>query len=360
MWQTNKLCEQLGIDVPILQAPMAGSSGAELAIAVANAGGLGSLPCAYVDPRKIETDVAAIRAGTNRPINLNFFCHEEPALDAKKQDNWRTRLQPYYDELGVEPPTPLTSVTNAAFDDGLCGLVEDLKPQIVSFHFGLPEPLLLSRVKAAGCVILGSATTVAEARALESGGADVIIAQGAEAGGHRGMFLSADISTQVGTMALVPQVVDSVDVPVVAAGGIADGRGIAAAFALGASGVQIGTAFLRCPEALTLPVHRAALDQANDDSSVLTNVLSGRPARGIVNRVIRELGPLNSDAPAFPLPTRELGPLRAVAQQKSDGSFSSLWSGQAAALAGSEPAADFVKRVFNDARRVLGDLIENE
>jgi nitronate monooxygenase len=228
-------------------------------------------------------------------------------------------------------------------------MVEELKPEVVSFHFGLPEPALLARVKAAGCVVIASATIVREAIWLEQHGADAIIAQGAEAGGHRGMFLTDNIAEQPGTFALVPQVVDAVKVPVIAAGGIADGRGIAAAFALGAAGVQIGTAYLRCPEAKVSGPARAALAEAWDDSTVITNVMTGRPARGVANRVMREIGPMSPDAPAFPHAATALSPLKAVAEKLGKVDFTNLWAGQGVRLGRDLPAAELTRTLAGEA-----------
>jgi len=212
-----------------------------------------------------------------------------------------------------------------------------LKPHVVSFHFGLPEASLLWRVKAAGCRVLGSATTVKEARWLEQHGVDAVIAQGFEAGGHRGMFLDDNLSGQAGSFALIPQIVDAVKVPVIAAGAIGDARGIAAAFVLGASGAQIGSAYLHCPESKISAIHRAALKSAGDDSTAVTNLMTGRPARGVVNRLMREIGPINPIAPEFPLAAGAIAPLRAKAEAAGSGDFSPMWSGQAAALGGSCP-----------------------
>jgi nitronate monooxygenase len=288
-------------------------------------------------------------ARTAKPINLNAFCHRPPAIDPAREAAWRDRLAPYYRELGLDPAAPVASVNRSPFDDALCRVVEECKPEIVSFHFGLPEPSLLARVRAAGATIISSATTVEEAQWLEAHGCDAIIAQGAEAGGHRGVFLADDplaaSATQAGTFALVPQVVDAVKVPVIAAGGIADARGIVAAFALGASAVQIGTAYLFCPEARVAPLHRAALRQARDNTTALTNIFTGRPARGIVNRIMRELGPIAPEAPAFPLAGGALAPLKAAAEARGSGDFGSLWSGQAARL-GRELSAGALTRAL--------------
>ena len=249
MWPDHRIQDLFEIELPIIQAPMAGSVGSEMVIAVSEAGGLGSLPCAMLNPEQMRNELGVIRQRTSRPINLNFFCHQPPQNDPARENAWKQRLESYYIELGLDPQAPVPAAARAPFDSAMCDLVEEFRPEVVSFHFGLPERALLERVRATGAKIISSATTVDEARWLEDQGCDAIIAQGYEAGGHRGVFLTDDISTQAGTMALVPQVVDAVKVPVIAAGGIADARGIVAAFALGASAVQIGTAYLFCPEA---------------------------------------------------------------------------------------------------------------
>lgn len=331
-WPDTRLLQLFGIQVPILQAPMAGATGSAMAIAVANAGGLASLPCAMLSPQQIRDEVAVIRQHTAAPLNLNFFCHQPPADDPDSHVRWKNLLQPYYQELGADfdAPTPVSS--RAPFDSSSCELVEALKPEVVSFHFGLPDAPLLARVKATGAKVIASATTVDEAIWLQAHGCDAIIAMGYEAGGHRGMFLSADLTTQVGTLALVPQIVDAVKVPVIAAGGIADARGIAAAFMLGAAAVQIGTAYLFCPEAKVSKPHFQALRSAKDSHTAVTNIFTGRPARGIVNRVMAELGPMCDAAPAFPLAGGALMPLRAIAEPLGDGGFMNLWAGQAVGL----------------------------
>jgi nitronate monooxygenase len=349
MWPDHRALDLLKIELPIILAPMAGSADADLAIAVAEAGGLGSLPCAMLSVDQTRAAYQIIRQRTSRPINLNFFCHAAPSPDKNRDDAWRARLRPYYKELGLDPDATLAMPNRAPFDDAMCTLIEELKPPVVSFHFGLPPTDLLSRVKETGAIVLSSATTVEEARWLEGEGVDAIIAQGAEAGGHRGMFLSSDIASQVGTFALVPQIVDAVRVPVIAAGGIADARGIVAAFALGASAVQIGTAYLKCPEAKTSAVHRAALAEANDSDTVLTNVITGRPARAIVNRFVREQGPMSEAVPAFPTAVAGSFALRQKAESQNAGDFSPLWAGQASALAPSLPAGQLTKRFADEA-----------
>ncbi|MFN0164038.1 MAG: NAD(P)H-dependent flavin oxidoreductase [Burkholderiales bacterium] len=339
------LAAWLGIELPVIQAPMAGSQGSALAIAVCNAGGLGSLPCAMLSSDAMKGELAAIRAGTTRPFNVNFFCHTPPAADAAREAAWRASLAPYYAEFGIDPATISAGPGRSPFTAEAASVLEAFRPAVVSFHFGLPSADVVARVKALGAKVLSSATTVAEARWLEANGADAIIAQGAEAGGHRGMFLGDDITTQVGTFALLPQVVRAVRVPVIAAGGIADAKGVAAALALGAAGVQVGTAYLCCPEATTSRVHRAALMSPAAAETALTNVFSGRPARGIVNRFMRECGPMSPLAPAFPLATTGMAPLRTKAEAAGSGDFSPLWSGQNASACREVPAAQVTREL---------------
>jgi nitronate monooxygenase len=328
---------------------MAGAIDAEIAIAVARGGGLAAVPCAMLSVEKAREQVGIIRQRVATPINLNFFCHKAVAADAESEAAWRKRLAPYYREFGLDPSAPINAANRAPFDEAMCALVEEVKPEIVSFHFGLPEPALLKRVKATGALIMGSATIVREAIWLEQNGADIVIAQGAEAGGHRGMFLTDNIAEQPGTFALVPQVVDAVKVPVVAAGGIADGRGIAAAFALGASGVQIGTAYLRCPESRVSALAKAALAKGQDDSTVITNVMTGRPARGVVNRAMREVGPVSPESPAFPHAATAFAPLRQAAEKQGKVDFTNLWAGQAVRLGRETPAAELTRALAEDA-----------
>ena len=330
---------------------MAGAQDEELACAVADAGGLGSLPCAFLTADGVRKQVQNCRARSAAPLNLNFFCHVAPADTDEVDAAWRASLAPYYQELGIAVDTSAPAPIRLPFDEAMCSVVEELKPRVVSFHFGLPASALLARARAAGARILCSATSVAEARELEAQGVDAIIAQGSEAGGHRGMFLSRDPATQVGTFALVPQLVDAVKVPVIAAGGVADARGVAAAFALGASGVQVGTAYLRCPESRITAMHRRALAEARADDTRLTNVFSGRPARGIQNRIVRERGPLSHVTPPFPLAARALAPLRSRAEASGSADFSPLWAGQAVALTREMSARELTLRL---ARGVPG------
>jgi nitronate monooxygenase len=323
-----ELARQLGIDLPIVQAPMAGVQAGALAAAVSQAGGLGSLPCALLAPETMRQELERVRARTSNPLNVNFFCHVPPPPDAAREAAWRKLLAPYYRELDIDPDSIPAGPGRAPFSDESADVLEPFRPEVVSFHFGLPSPKLLARVKGWGSKIWSSATTVEEARWLEAHGVDAVIAQGLEAGGHRGMFLGDDLTTQVGTFALLPQVVAAVKVPVIAAGGIADNQGVRAALALGASAVQVGTAFLLCSEATTSAVHRAALKSEAARHTALTNLFTGRPARCIVNRVLREIGPINPAAPAFPLATTAITPLRAKAEARGSSDFSPIWSGQ--------------------------------
>jgi nitronate monooxygenase len=356
MWPDRRLMDLFGIELPIIQAPMAGANGSAMAIAVSEAGGLGSLPCAMLDAAKARAEIGIVRQRTAKPVNVNFFCHEPPKPDPQRDAAWKARLKAYYVELGLDADASAPAVSRAPFDEAMCETVEELAPKVVSFHFGLPKPTLLTRVKAAGCLVLSSATTAEEARWLEDRGCDAIIAQGYEAGGHRGMFLADSIATQAGTFALLPQVVDAAKVPVIAAGGIADGRGIAAAFALGAAGVQIGTAYLFTPEAMIGAWHRAALHSARDDGTALTNIFTGRPARGLLNRTMRELGPMSDLAPAFPTAGGALAPLKAKAEAQGNGDFSSLWSGQAARLGREMGAGELTRKLAADGATRLRAL----
>jgi nitronate monooxygenase len=356
MWPDRRLIDLFGVEFPIVLAPMAGVMDADLMVAAAQGGALGSLPCAMLSVEKAREQVNIFRQRILAPVNMNFFCHRAVVADPAQEAAWKRRLATYYKELDLDPAAPINAANRAPFDGAMCELVEELKPAIASFHFGLPDQALVTRVKVAGCKVMSSATTVREAIWLEEHGADVVIAQGAEAGGHRGMFLTENISEQPGTFALVPQVVDAVKVPVIAAGGIADGRGIAAAFALGAAGVQIGSAYLRCPESKMIAPARAALAQAVDDSTVITNVMTGRPARGVANRVMREVGPITPDAPSFPHAATALAPLKAAAEKQGKVDFTNLWAGQAVRLGREMPAAELTRALAGSALARLSKL----
>ena len=352
MWPDRRYIDLIGLEHPLIQAPMAGANLSAMAAAVTMSGGLGSLPCGMLNAEQARSEISRIRQQTDRPYSVNFFCHIPPRPDEAIERRWRERLARYYAELAVTATSPVGGA-RAPFDAAMCDLVVEMRPRVVSFHFGLPEAGLLKRVKKAGCIIQSSATTVEEARWLEANGADAVIAQGMEAGGHRGMFIATSPESQVGTMALVPQIVDAVRAPVIAAGGIGDARGVAAALTLGASAVQIGTAFLLCPEATISNPYRQALRAAREDSTVITNVISGRPARGIINRLIAEIGPMSADAPPYPLAADAVQPLRLVAEKRGSGDFSPLWSGQAAAFAREMSAGELTRALARDALALM-------
>ncbi|TPG66854.1 NAD(P)H-dependent flavin oxidoreductase [Pseudomonas arsenicoxydans] len=344
-WPDTRILDLLGIELPIIQAPMAGANGSAMVIAASNAGGLGSMPAALLSIEQLREELKTIRQHSQRPFNINYFCHQPPAPDEQRARDWKNLLEPYYRELGADFDAPTPVSNRAPFDAAACELIEEFRPEVVSFHFGLPEKSLLDRVKATGAKILSSATTVEEAVWLEQRGCDAIIAMGYEAGGHRGMFLSTDLSSQVGTFALVPQIVDAVSVPVIAAGGISDARGVAAAFLLGASAVQVGTAYLFTPEAKVSTSHYKALRTAKESETAVTNLFTGRPARGILNRVMREIGPISDKAPKFPLAGGALMPLRA----KDEADFSNLWAGQAFRLSVEMTTAELTRRLADEA-----------
>ncbi len=352
-WPDRRILDLFGIELPIIQAPMAGATTVEMVVAAAKAGGLGSLPSALLTVEGLRQALHEIRAATHAPVNVNFFSHVSPAEDPAAQMRWRALLAPYFVDAGLDPAAPIAAAGRAPFDNAFCEVVEELKPEVVSFHFGLPDRSLVQRVKAAGAKIMSSATTVAEAVWLEKNGVDAVIAMGFEAGGHRGNFLSQDMTTQVGIMALLPQVVDAVRVPVIAAGGIADGRGVAAALMLGAAAVQVGTAYLFCPEARIPALHAEALASARDDSTAITNVFTGRPARGVVNRLMRDLGPISDAVPAFPTAGGALVPIRAKAEAESRNDFTNLWAGQASRLALKVGAEELTRELYQSALDVI-------
>ena len=335
--------ESLGLNAPIIQAPMAGVQNQRLAAAVCNAGGLGSLPAAMLSPGDLQTQLTALQQATDKPFNVNFFCHTVPTPDAQREAAWRDHLQPFYKALGLDAQHIPGGPGRVPFNHETADVLEAFRPAVVSFHFGLPAADLVQRVKSWGSIVLSSATTVDEALWLQAHGADAVIAQGLEAGGHRGMFLSDDLSTQIGTFALLPQIVQAMNIPVIAAGGIASAAGIRAAKALGAAGVQIGSAYLCSDEATTSALHRAALQSPAARHTALTNLFTGRPARGIVNRFMREAGPMSPLAPAFPLATAAMSPLRTAAEAQGNSDFTPLWAGQNTAHIASRSATDITQ-----------------
>ncbi len=348
------LTDLLGVELPIIQAPMAGVQDRALAIAVSSAGGLGSLPCATLSCDALRAELLAIQTQIDKPVNVNFFCHDPPERDAEREAKWRSVLQPYFAEykLGAND-IPIASSGLKPFNHEMADVLEEFKPKIVSFHFGLPSTDLLARVKSWKSTILASATTIREAQWLEKQGVDGIIAQGLEAGGHRGMFLSDDLANQLSTFALISQIIKEVRVPVIAAGGIADAKGVAAALSLGAVAAQVGTAYLLCPETKTKPIHRAALKSEAAKHTAITNIFTGRPARSIVNRIIREIGPVNENAPAFPLASAALSPLQKQAESRGVDDFSPLWCGQNFSGCQDIPAAELTRKL---AVYVMADL----
>jgi len=345
-WPDRRFADLVGTEHPIVQAPMAGVGGVDLCVAAIDGGALGSLPCGMLSPEQVRDQVTEVRDRSSGPFNLNFFCHRMP--EAVDDRAWRRLLQPYYEEFGVQQDNG--GALRLPFDSAMSDLVEEVRPPVVSFHFGLPNADLLNRVKAAGAVILGNATTVEEARWLDQRGVHAIIAQGFEAGGHTGRFLGSDPAEALGLFALLPRIVDSVSVPVIAAGGICDVRGIAAAFTLGASGVQLGTAFLHCPEALISEAHREGLKEGR---TVMTNLLTGGLARGIAGRLIDDLGPLRPEAPPYPLASAALAPIRATAEKQGEYGFGPMWAGQAAPLGEALPAAELTRKLAAGALAIL-------
>jgi nitronate monooxygenase len=346
-WPDRRFLDRVGAEHPIVQAPMAGAGGVDLCVGAIEGGALGSLPCGMLGPDEVARQVAEVRARVRGPLNLNFFCHEMP----RDVDDgaWRALLAPYYAEFGAEPGAG--GAQRRPFDEAMAEAVEALRPDAVSFHFGLPGDRLLARVKAAGAIVIGNATTLAEARWLAERGVDAVIAQGWEAGGHSGRFLASDPAEAMGLFALLPQVADSVEVPVIAAGGIGDGRGIAAALLLGATAVQLGTAYLHCPESRILPAHRSAL---RTEPTLLTNLMTGGLARGVAGRLMRELGPVRPEAPPYPLAASALAPIRSAAEKKGEFGFGPMWAGQAGPLGRPEPAAALTRRLAAEALAILG------
>jgi nitronate monooxygenase len=352
--------ELLGIDHPIIQSPMAGVQGAELAAAVSNAGGLGSLPCAMLSPQALVEETARLQSLTDRPFNVNFFCHQPQPVTAAQQQAWLDALDNYFGELGLEPPVASASAPGEPFDEQHLAVVERVRPAVVSFHFGLPRAELVEAIKQWGTLVLSTATTVEEALWLEANGADAIIAQGLEAGGHRGSFLTDDMTTQTGTLSLVPRICAAVSVPVIAAGGIADGRAVNAVLSLGAAGAQAGTLFLLCPEAKTSALHRAALDSPAAGHTALTNVFTGRPARSIVNRLLREIGPISGATPPFPAAAAAVSRLRQATEPGGIADFTPLWCGQNASGCRAIPAADILRQLAQDMMGGDGDSLPAE
>ncbi len=353
MWPRTDLTDLLEIEHPILQAPMGGESTARMATEVCNAGGLGGLGCSYMSADEIRRNVDEIRSGTKCAFNLNFFAHPKPKENLEIIVQTRASLAPFYKELGIQNIPSRLEAPCETFNESKLALLLEIRPRVVSFHFGLPPADMVRALQDSGILVVCSATTVREARWLADAGVDAIIAQGWEAGGHRGTF---DVSFEdfgVGTMALVPQIADCVDVPVIAAGGIADGRGIAAALVLGASGVQLGSAFLSCPEANISADNRKALRAAADDSTRLTRAFSGRPARAMNNRYIEVMAEQRNSLPDFPTMYGFSEPLMQACRDRNMWEFEFFLWGQAAALNRELPAAELMERLVDEARDAL-------
>jgi nitronate monooxygenase len=346
-WRDRRFLDLVGCEHPIIQAPMAGAGGVDLCVGAIEGGALGSLPCGMLSPDQVRQQVQDVRARAAGPLNLNFFCHKMP--EQADDGAWLALLRPYYAEFGVEPDNG--GILRLPFDAEMCAAVAKLRPEVVSFHFGLPERGLLERVKGSGAVVVGNATTVEEARWLESHGVDTIIAQSFEAGGHTGRFLGSDPAEAMGLFALLPQIADAVSVPVIAAGGIADGRGIAAAMILGASAVQLGTAFLHAPETKISDAHRERLMEGR---TLFTNLMTGGFARGLHGRLVDELGPVRSDAPPYPFASAALAPIRAAAEQRGEYGFGPMWAGQTAPLGQALSATELTRRLAAEALAING------
>lgn len=349
----ESIADMLGVELPVIQAPMAGSQNYELAVAVTKAGGLGSIPCGMLSPDQVVAEIQNFTKHSSSTYNLNFFCHQMPDVTERALEGWQKKLSPYFKELGIEPSIDLGGLRKP-FSHEMADAIESFAPPVMSFHFGLPERSLLDRVKGWGSTILSSATTLQEAMWLEQQGVDAVIAQGIEAGGHRGIFLSNDLSSQVSTALLLEQCVSKLSIPVIAAGGISSPDAISDCFKCGASAVQLGTVFLLCDESKATPVHRNAL-KAEEAFTAVTNLFSGRPARGINNRFMQAFGDIDQQVPAFPYGTPPLAGLRKAAESKGVGDFSPLWSGTDRSGCQEISATDLLIQLWSDVDETTVD-----
>jgi nitronate monooxygenase len=350
------LSERLGLDVPIFLAPMAGATSPALTAAVAGAGGLGAFGCAFTEPDAMKRDAAAVRAQTDRPFQLNFFAAPQPEpVPAAGQRDAIAVLQRYYAELGLPAPGPVSAPYAPHLDRQLDAALE-IRPAVVTFHLGELPAARIRSFQQAGILTGGSATCVGEARRLRDLGVDFVVAQGGEAGGHRGTWTRDPQAALTGTLALTRVLVKSVDLPVVAAGGIMDGAAVAAVLALGAQAVQIGTAFLPCPESAVSEVHREALLRAEEDDTALTDKFSGKPARGLRNRYMHEAAA--GDIPRLPFPAQNhlTYPLRAASAKAGSPDFIALWAGQAVALSRRMPAAQLMRTLERETLDAIEQL----
>ncbi|MFC4769846.1 NAD(P)H-dependent flavin oxidoreductase [Effusibacillus consociatus] len=352
MWPKTRVTDRLEIDFPIVQAGMAGGATTpELVAAVSNAGGLGTLGAGYMSPEQIRTAVGEIRKLTDRRFAVNLFVPEPiPEVD-NEIENMNGILQPFRSELGIDSTATVTKYAES-FQEQLAVVIEERVP-VFSFAFGIPTVEQLKALKENKITVIGTATTVREAVELEEKGIDLIVGQGSEAGGHRGTFLGSFDQALVGTMALIPQIVDHVHIPVLAAGGIMDGRGIAAALALGAEGVQMGTAFLTCSESGAHQKYKEALRESTDESTVVTRAFSGKPARGIKNRFISEMEPHRDKVPAYPIQNALTRDIRQAAAKQNRPEYMSLWAGQASRLCDTKSASELVADAADHTARVL-------
>lgn len=335
---------RLGLDVPIIQAPMAGTSTSDLAVAACNAGALGSIAVGGTDVAGARAMVRAVRAGTSRPFNVNLFVHPPAVTDAAREAAWIETLRPTFARFGAEPPRSLQAPYRSFADNpAMLAMLIEQAPPVVSFHFGLPPPDAIAALRDCGAILLATATTVEEARAIAAAGLDAIVAQGIEAGGHRGMFDPAVPDPQLGVMPLVRLLVRESGLPVIAAGGIMDGAGIAAALDLGAVAAQMGTAFILCPESAADAAYRAALTGPGAHRTTMTSVISGRPARALANRFTALSAQLDErQVPDYPIAYHAGKALNAAASATGEHGFGAQWAGQGAPLARAMPAAELI------------------
>jgi len=357
VWSQNNFTKALNIKYPIIQAPMASAASIELASEVSNAGGLGSLGLSYHKIENILPDYKKILSKTNHSINLNFMTHKEPSKNDIKAKKYMNEVKKYYEEYKVAEIPNLINTTET-FNKEHLELLLEMNPKVVSFHFGLPQQDYILSIKNQNIYIISSATTVKEAKILEDSGADAIIAQGYEAGGHRGTFASSYKEGEIGLFSLLPQVVEATSLPVIAAGGIANGKGIAAALMLGAQGVQIGTAFLSCPEASVHPLWQDAISNASTRDTRITSAFTGRPARGIVNRLVIDMENKNDIIPDFPTVGSVIKPLANIAATNGKDDFLSLWAGQSAPMNRNISASELIELLAEETSLIFNNLIK--
>jgi nitronate monooxygenase len=355
----NPLLRRIGIDLPIIQAPMAGVSTPEMAAAVSNAGGLGSLGVGPIDAEATRQLIAAVRAKTKRPFNVNVFCNRPAATDAAREAAWLARLTPEFARYGAQPPARLTEIFQSFLtDDAKLAVLVAERPAVVSFHFGLPARERVEALRAAGIVLFATATNLEEGEAIATAGIDAVVAQGYEAGGHRGVFKPDAPDDRLGTMALTRLLVKRPGIPVIAAGGIMDGAGVAAALALGAMAAQLGTTFVACPESAADAGYRAALLGPAAERTVMTTAISGRPARCLANRfTVLGAGVERGAVPDYPIAYDAAKALHATAKAAGEFGYGAQWAGQGAPLARSLPAAELIAQLRSEMEQALADRL---